>query len=264
MQRGVVMDERMKKIRELLEDIENDIGSGDNKEKCTQLKKKSLHEPVAPYFATSYITLVSVVQGLALGALVYLFYDKGRYDLRTILESSISFGLICIIWHRYVIHTQYIAWRLSFFDTLIPISFAITQYWLSISIYTELNCFSIAFTANCIVGLAAYLNAGRQFQHNGAEMREILKEHFIDNEVADEFYRILYLFEMISIHSFVYVVLTSVFVTDFNYFNTSFSENNKTIITTSIFGALLVSMIFYDLRYQLNKSVKLKDYGYKG
>lgn len=45
----------------------------DEEKKDNRQLKQILYEPVAPYFVNTYNTLVSVVQGVALGALFSIF-----------------------------------------------------------------------------------------------------------------------------------------------------------------------------------------------
>lgn len=118
-------------------------------------KYRASHEAIAPYFADSYNTLLSVVQGVALGALTYNFFTSEKISQLIIAKSIVSFGVICITWHRYVVHTQYIAWRLGFIDTLIPMLFAPLQFWLTWTIPKTIFDFSLAFLFTTILGLLA-------------------------------------------------------------------------------------------------------------
>lgn len=128
------------------------------KEKPQTVKlKKVLHEPVAPYFANMYNTLISIVQGVALGSLFCIISSQKDLNRLIVCKSIITLLVMCTIWHRYVTHTQYIAWRLGIFDTLIPILFAMLQFLLVLAIPISIFYFSVAFTAIFILGFFAYL-----------------------------------------------------------------------------------------------------------
>jgi hypothetical protein len=144
--------------------------------------KKVLYEPVAPYFADTYNTLVSVVQGFALGALVYVFSKE--INLLIILKSIVTGGTICIIWHRFVHHVQYIAWGLRIIDTLIPMSFAVLQYWLILTIPEEkILTFSIAITCIFFLGVITYINASPR-----KHLLQLYKEHFGNENFAEDLF----------------------------------------------------------------------------
>jgi len=107
----------------------------------TQLNLKTvLHEPITPYSTNAYNTLISVIQGIALAALFYIINESivklkpASFDISFVCRIVLAFLLICLIWHRYIVHDQYIAWRLTVFDTIIPMVFALLQIFLILSI----------------------------------------------------------------------------------------------------------------------------------
>lgn len=230
----------------------------------TKLKlKKVLHEPVAPYFANTYNTLISVVQSLALGALLYIV--KKEFNLLIVLPKSIvTFGVICVIWHRYVINTQYIAWRLSFLDTLIPMCFALGQFWLILTIPKTAFDFSLALICLSILGFFAYLNATLRLKGTklkGSELKGLLDEHFMDKTFSKHFFQELYSFEKGAMVFTIVMFIVSVILTAGNYFINinSFSEEGKTYVTTAVLALMIFIMIRYDLRHKLKESKESKE-----
>ncbi len=214
--------------------------------------KKVLHEPVAPYFANTYNTLISVVQGLALGALLYTV--KSEFNLLIVPKSIVTFGVICVIWHRYVINIQYLAWSLSFFDTLIPMCFALGQFWLILTIPKTAFDFSLAIICLSILGFFAYLNATLRLK--GTELKELLDEHFMDKTFSKHFFRELYSFEKGAMVFMIVMFIVSVILTAVNHFINSFSEEVKTYVITVVLGLMILIMIRYDLRHKLEKLKK--------
>jgi hypothetical protein len=155
--------------------------------------KKASHEAVAPYFAGAYNTLLSIVQGIALGALVYHFYNPANFSFFPIIKHVIVLFVICTIWHRYVTHSQFVFWRLSFLDTIIPFLFAPFQYWLILAINQSLTIFSGAFLSVLILGFIAYRNSFRKFTKHPT--KEMLIKHFAAPEFGEDFHAVLCLFQ---------------------------------------------------------------------
>jgi hypothetical protein len=136
---------------------------------CLLKNDKVHYEAVAPYFASSYMTLISIVQSISLYVLLDKNFEKiyrfNKTDWWMAWESLITLFVISIIWHRYVAHTQYLAWPLKMIDTLIPLGFGILQYNLIISCGEGPFIFSYAFMLIFALGAVAYVNALRHLNN---------------------------------------------------------------------------------------------------
>jgi len=153
--------------------------------------KTVLFEPVAPYFADAYNTLSSVVQALALGVMGYeiakLFFETNSADLNwAIIQSPatgnllLAFMLICLLWHRYIVHNQFYAWEIGVGDTVIPITFGLLEVLLILS--ADKSVFYSSFFMACIStwGVVAYINT-IQKHNDPPEMPKALilyRKHF--------------------------------------------------------------------------------------
>lgn len=136
---------------------------------------KQQFEAVAPYFASSYTTLVSIVQSISLYTLLDKNFDKALNNLTVAWESLITLLVICIIWHRYIAHTQYLAWRLKPMDTLIPLTFGILQFFMVISCDKyDLATFSYGFSLIFLLGWIAYINAIHRFREKESSAHILL------------------------------------------------------------------------------------------
>lgn len=237
------------------------------RDKKTNLKRRQvLYEPIAPYFANTYNTLVSVVQGVALAALFYIF-SKEEFNPLIISKCIVAFGVICIIWHRFVVHTQYIAWRLTSIDTLIPMSFAMIQFGLILTIPKTILIFSLVITFIFILGLGAYLNATRQ----KLGLKELLEEHFMDinnggfknEEFAEDLFQELISFNKSARNLMGAFAIFCFIITLAIYFLETICEEVKTYVATALFGIMILILGVYDLRNKFNKSERLKKYPYK-
>ena len=151
----------------------------------TNIRRKVFHEPVAPYFADTYNTLLSVVQGVALAGLLYIFtteyVEHQNTDILFHTKLFVVCAVIVAIWHRYVTHDQYLAWRLGVSDTLIPIVFGALQVMLSVfASRRDPFYFSAVYTVILFWGGIAYENARRK--HKRDHTKKIYEEHFDGND----------------------------------------------------------------------------------
>lgn len=119
-----------------------------------------------------YLTLVSIMQGLALGYLLQVLTAEvtslGYLTLLTTFQALTSLVIIVIVWHEYAIGTILFRWKLDLLDSAIPFLFGIAQYVMiaAISIPTTNHILSQSrFSlwlwtqpAFCLVSCVAYWN----------------------------------------------------------------------------------------------------------
>lgn len=225
--------------------------------------KKILHEPIAPYLADTYNVVIHLVHGVVLGALFYIISIQENFDILIAFKVFVVFLLVCLIWHSYLVHNLYGAWRIGIFDTIIPLVFALSQCLLVLAIPKNIFIFSLFFTIIPIIGFFAYLNA---FIRLGEpEAIELYKEHFKDQgtEFAESLYLELRSFDKGAMVSMVIIAAVLGVITALSYYIQALSEEIKTYIVIIIILLLFILLSRYDLKYKLNKSEKLKKYGYR-
>jgi len=165
--------------------------------------RKILFEPVGPYFADAYTTLTSVVQGLALGILGFqiatLYFDGKGADIDlTLLKSAVTlklflvFLLICLMWHRYIVHNQFYAWQLGVEDTIIPLTFGILEVLLILAAPKALIYSAFLFACVSTLGIFAYVNTIQKHRDppENPKALAIYKEHF--HSLGTEFGAIMF------------------------------------------------------------------------
>ncbi|MCK5741239.1 MAG: hypothetical protein KAH48_03400 [Chlorobi bacterium] len=85
----------------------------------------------APFFSNFYMTLVSIVQGFAIGILFENFLDKFDYynfeTYVTIPRYIVSFLCFSLVWHKFINSLQYNAWTLTYQDTMLVMGFAFME-----------------------------------------------------------------------------------------------------------------------------------------
>lgn len=220
--------------------------------------KKIFFEPVAPYFVTTYNTLISVVQGVALAALFSIIHEaitKSKLELLIACKVFIAFLIICLGWHSYITHNQYLAWQIRVRDTLVPMVFALLQILLILSILEGMFYFSLSMTALFSGGCIAYLNS--MYHHGRPETEVMYKGHF--SGMGDEFARDLLLeiygFEKTKVREMLFMALISGMLTFFIYKDWVGSGLAIAVYITG-FGPLF----WRNLRNRLNKAPRLKKY----
>jgi hypothetical protein len=151
---------------------------------------RKMHEPVCRYDADVYNHLCTVIQALPLAVLFWVFVEKGVYDeigdafvnrshpfpFIEVAKMVIVISSVCLIWHRYVVDSRFIAWRLSILDTLIPFGFAIAQSLLALSVYGSTLLFAIWISVLAALGVAAYWQLRSKFQ--GKHALALYRNHF--------------------------------------------------------------------------------------
>jgi hypothetical protein len=231
----------------------------DKKEATPTCITKALHEPVTPYFAAAYTTLMSIVQGVALAMLAYVVYQQGLpNDMNVaviVTKVTISWLVIGIVWHSYITHIQLGCWRLTVFDTLIPMGFAVLECWVIISVSRSMFQFSLALAVTAIWGFLTFLNSELHSSKSGGQLFE---EHFGDKQFANELFSQLRAYHKraltwMAIVSGIFGIGAAVARI------TSFSERSKTIVI----GLAFVTVILFlfaglELRSWLNKNPVLK------
>ncbi|OGU58995.1 MAG: hypothetical protein A2V66_16360 [Ignavibacteria bacterium RBG_13_36_8] len=228
-----------------------------------KLTEKILAEPLSSYNSNTYNTMISVVQGVSLGGVFYIITIID-FSLINVIKCLVVIYGIALIWHRYSVHNKFITWQLKITDTLIPISFAIVQFFLALSIPKQIYLFSLIYLFYSFFGFLAY-NIGLSRLKEPESLRLYL-EHFKPEgpifskkllNVICSFYRLSYIFMLlISISCFL--------ITLFNYYLLYLNEDAKTYITV-VFNFVIISLLYkYDLRWYLNKQtdVQLRKYNW--
>lgn len=218
-------------------------------------QRKVLYEPVAPYFASAYANLMSIVQGCTISALCFHIFFEHSITTLLIMKCAATLLIIGLIWHRYISHTQYVAWRLTFFDTAIPMVFAILQFWVISSITKTAFEFSLAYTTLTIWGFFAYLNS--HIQYNNPISQKLFKEHFRDEgkDFPSDFFWEINKFEKQALLS---MIITSVLfgatcaIIRFN----DWSEETETYLASIVFIIIIILLFYFDINWKFKRSKK--------
>lgn len=98
-------------------------------EKREEIPLTKLLEAVLPYQASVYVTVLNIIQCIALAFLINEareYIVKEEFSLVWALRSAVALAMIFVIWHRYVSELQYL-WPISWNDTFAPFLIGITE-----------------------------------------------------------------------------------------------------------------------------------------
>ncbi|MDP3883139.1 MAG: hypothetical protein Q8Q48_03740 [Candidatus Staskawiczbacteria bacterium] len=122
-----------------------------------------LLEAITPYQAGIYVTVLNIIQCIALAFLINEVREattKGELCLVLVVRSAVALTIILVIWHRYVCESQYL-WPMSWWDTIIPFSMGICECAIVFSASAKVPLFwfllFIAFVE--VLGAFAYWHA---------------------------------------------------------------------------------------------------------
>jgi len=218
--------------------------------------REILSEPLSPVLFGAYTTLISVTQGVALGAGFFILTETKNIDLVFIFKAFMTFIAVCLVWHRFITFTQYLVWRLGFFDTLIPMSFAILEVFVVLAIPESTSYFFWVFCFLPLVGAFSYFYARNRFatrEANDYVHRFFKKKNY---DFAADFLQEMNafawqgLFVMLSLAA--YCVLVSIFIDKVPV--SLLSEEMKTYLSTGVFTAWLIVLFYFDVPRKLNHS----------
>lgn len=119
--------------------------------------------PIGSFYSSFYMTLVSIIQGFAVGILFENFYDNlDINDPNTIIvipRYVVSFFSFTLVWHKFINFKQYNSWTLTYQDTMLVMLFAVVEGGLIVfssnSINTEYNFSGVYYIIYSVSFLAA-------------------------------------------------------------------------------------------------------------
>lgn len=88
-------------------------------------------------FATSYLTLISIIQGVVVAVSLNSWLAPSSYSLAATLRLAFSLSIAVFVWHHYMMGVASFFWRPHMYDTLIPLGLGATQVFLARNLESE-------------------------------------------------------------------------------------------------------------------------------
>lgn len=100
-----------------------------------------------------YLTLISMIQSLALGYLLTQLELKETPTVTYVLQVITTLTAIVVVWHEYAIGATLYTWIIDLWDSVIPFSFGLVQFflitalvrkeWAPVWWFGALSCFGV-------------------------------------------------------------------------------------------------------------------------
>ena len=131
---------------------------------------------IGSHFPTIYLTVISLLQGIALSQLVpniitYVEVVDNPLTNIYILPLALMLMIIFIVWHHYAIGIFFLRWFPNIIDTIIPFMISIGQFVLisyltieTVDTDIQLNAWTKGFAAFLVMGSFAYFAAGLRLE----------------------------------------------------------------------------------------------------
>jgi len=109
-------------------------------------------------FAPVYLTLTSIIQGVALAFLATRVEDTyARFDATDWLLTIATFVVFLVVWQEYLMQVLAFVWVPTLLDAIVPFSFLACELFLAHFVYQDLRNWLLTLGLTFVVGVAAQL-----------------------------------------------------------------------------------------------------------
>ena len=132
-------------------------------------------ERLKSQFAPAYLTLTSIIQGVALAVLAarveatYTQFDATNWTL-----TIATFLLFVTLWHEYLMQALAFVWMPTLLDSLVPFAFLACELFAAHFVYNGLRGWLLVLGLSFVVGVAAQLLTLTQARLLGEENRDLV------------------------------------------------------------------------------------------
>jgi hypothetical protein len=121
-------------------------------------------------FAPAYLTLASIIQGVALSTLVTrVEATYTGFDAVAWLLTVTTFLVILDIWHEYLMMVLAYVWLPSLLDSLVPFAFLAAELFLAHFVTGNMRGWLLAYAGCTLVGIAAWFLQNAQVRRRRDE-----------------------------------------------------------------------------------------------
>lgn len=125
--------------------------------KTPKIGLSRLNETIPSSFSSFYLTLIGLIQGVALGLLATRVPTLlSSFSLIALLYVVLTFIVIVIVWHEYVLAAQEFWWKITWLDSLAPFLLGMGEF-LMIEYLDRGPNYSAWFFAAAFTGFGGFL-----------------------------------------------------------------------------------------------------------
>src|SRR5690348_15607044 len=121
-------------------------------------------------FAPAYLTLTSIIQGVALSTLVIRV--EGTYehfDTADWLLAAATLLAFLLVWHEYLMQALAYVWMPTLLDSAVPFAFLVAELFLAHLVYGNQRAWLLGGSLAFAVGILAYALRRTQTYRNSRE-----------------------------------------------------------------------------------------------
>jgi len=118
-------------------------------------------------FAPAYLTLTSIIQGVALSALVIRVEGTSdHFGLANWLLAAATLLAFLLVWHEYLMQALAYVWMPTLLDSAIPFAFLVAELFMAHFVYGDQRAWLLAAGVGFGFGLLAYaLRRSQTYRH---------------------------------------------------------------------------------------------------
>lgn len=117
-----------------------------------------LIEAIDHGFREMYLTLISIIQGVAFGFLAERTFSAHGTTAEQKIAFAICFMMIVTVWHEYMVGSTIFTWTPTLLDSVIPFAIGMTEFQLIAGAQAGTRSFLTRLGVFLSVGTAAYAN----------------------------------------------------------------------------------------------------------
>ncbi len=126
-------------------------------------------------FAPAYLTLTSIIQGVALAVLTArVEANYTQFDATDWLLTIATFLMFMTLWHEYLMQALAFVWMPTLLDSLVPFAFLASELFAAHFVYHGLRGWLLALGLSFVVGGAAQQLTLTQARLLGEENRDVV------------------------------------------------------------------------------------------
>jgi hypothetical protein len=145
-----------------------------NKTTFEDTESDNIAQRIKSQFAPAYLTLASIIQGVALTTLVVRVESTyPGFNAVAWLLTITTFLVILDIWHEYLMMVLAYVWLPTLLDSIVPFAFVATELFLAHFVYGNVRGWLLAYAGCYLVGIAAWFLQNAQVRKLDEENRSV-------------------------------------------------------------------------------------------
>lgn len=139
-------------------------------------RQRRFRQRLKGQFSPAYLTLTSIIQGVALSALVGRVESQyPQFTTTDWLLAIATFVTVLGVWNEYVMQVLAFVWVPTLLDSAVPFAFLASELFLTHFVYHNLRLWLFTAALSFLVGMAAQIVTSLQSRRFAEENRDITR-----------------------------------------------------------------------------------------